>query len=131
MSKFESIFSSNTNIDSNLSSLFKKKIAEPELPAKNIELPGAVDSEDDELQNEELDQLKTEIKQVGKKAKKLKSEKKVKRIDLETESRTIFVGNLHKDCKKSVNKSQICINFEGNYEYLNIFRSLKGAYEVV
>jgi hypothetical protein len=102
MSKFESIFSSKTNVDSSLNSLFKKKIA-VEVPArKSNDLPGAVDSEDDELQDEEADQIKSEIKQVGKKAKTLKADKKVKRFDLESEGRTVFVGNLHIACKKNV-----------------------------
>jgi hypothetical protein len=91
-------------VNANLNSLFKRKIA--------VEVPAPVqsvqdDSEEDELNDEKADQLRTEIKQVGKKAKSLKAEKKFKKPDLESEKRTVFIGNLHKDCKKTVNTTRL------------------------
>ncbi|CAF0757730.1 unnamed protein product [Brachionus calyciflorus] len=73
MSNFESIFSSNTQVDENLNELFQKKIErpiEPETPAKS-----------------EQDLKKS-------------SQKKFKKLDPETEKRTIFIGNLSKETKK-------------------------------
>lgn len=83
MSKFESIFGSNTDVDPNLNDLFSKKIErKPDNEAK------APDSES-----------KTKK---GKKSEK--DGKKIKKFDPETEKRTIFIGNLVKDCKKEVPK---------------------------
>ena len=108
MSKFESIFSSKQNADSNLSNLFKNKdkvdaaIRETRTAREKLE---DMDSENDntEVREEEEANLKMRIKKTEKATKNLKGDKKIikKRVDPESEKRTIFIGNLHKDCKKN------------------------------
>ena len=71
-SSFQSIFSSNTDVDPGLSKLFNRKVkpkkpVEPAVEASPVEAP-----------------------------------KKLNKLDPETEKRTLFVGNLHADCKKEV-----------------------------
>jgi hypothetical protein len=105
MSKFESIFASSSNVDSNLNSLFKKKKAdENAAPIINMD-----DSESDQ-ENEKEEEIKSQIKKVTKsKDGIVKADKKLKAFDLEKEKRTIFIGNLNADCKKNVKK--LCYSF--------------------
>ena len=96
--KFQSIFSSNEKIDQNLNALFTQHQDEGKNVNENVELDetGSVvsfQSNNDEQQptsNEERDKKSTN-----------KNNKKNK-FDQEKEKRTVFVGNLQKDCKKEV-----------------------------
>ena len=62
MSKFESIFSSNTNVKSNLNSLFAKKTANAIIKAQTNDADDDTDNEEE--REEQVQQLKNEIKKV-------------------------------------------------------------------
>ncbi len=71
--KFESIFSSNPDVDPNLSKIFERK-----LKPKKEKISAAEPKKPED------------------------TKKKLKKLDPESEKRTVFVGNLHSGCKKEV-----------------------------
>lgn len=83
--EFQSIFSSNENVDANLSKIFKRKV-DNKVNKNELEDILSNSSEDDE-----------EIAAANSKGAK---QSLVKKRNAESENRTIFIGNLNCDCKK-------------------------------
>lgn len=88
--EFESIFSSKTNVDPKLNGLFKKKTVDQK---DHVQL--VISSR---LAAKQAEEKKQAEEQLAKKDKK----GEIKKRDPESEKRTVFVGNLHKDCQKNV-----------------------------
>lgn len=81
-SAFESIFNTNSDVDPNLNKLFTREVKVHKEPVE-----------------EETEESEKAVKRTKLDGKALK---KVKKADLESEKRTVFIGNLHVDCKKEV-----------------------------
>ena len=88
--EFQSIFSSNENVDANLSKIFKRKV-DNKVNKNELEDILSNSSEDDE-----------EIAAANSKGAK---QSLVKKRNAESENRTIFIGNLNCDCKKEVHET--------------------------
>ena len=97
--KFQSIFSSNEKIDQNLNALFAQKQNEGdninELEDEINETGSVVSFESNNDQQPASNDQEKNKKSDNKNTKKNK-------FDIEKEKRTVFVGNLQKDCKKEV-----------------------------
>jgi len=94
--KFQSIFSSNEKIDKNLNALFAQH--EEKNVNENIELDETGSVLSNESNNHEHPPQSNEERDKKSASKNSKKNK----FDLEKEKRTVFVGNLQKDCKKEV-----------------------------
>lgn len=93
---FESIFASNKNTNPNLESLFNKK------SHRNPNTNDIIDAI--KLSNNEKT-IENESSKVNIIETTRRKTNKKKKFDEETESRTVFVGNIPKETKKEVSKS--------------------------
>ena len=101
MSSFESIFASNTNTKSNLDALFKNSKSKVNPNTKSI--LDAIVQKDEIIKDEPTaTTTATGIAIPTSTRKSTRNNKKINRFTKETESRTIFVGNLPNTTKKEV-----------------------------
>jgi hypothetical protein len=98
MTSFESIFASNTNTKSNLDALFKNSKSKANPNTKSI-LDAIV--QNDEIKNVSSTDGSGIVAPTSTR-KLTRNKKKINRFTNETESRTIFVGNLPNTTKKEV-----------------------------
>ena len=101
MSNFESIFTKNEKVDPNLNALFERKIEHK--PKKSKKSTKLNETTDDSIENsKDLPALDSLSEESSDEEELNTTEKKLKKLDPETERRTVFVGNLNTNSKKEV-----------------------------
>ena len=101
MATFESIFASNNNAKTNLDALFKNSKTRVNPNTKSI-MDAIVRTEESVVDNSTTITEPTNIMKPTSSRALARKNKKLKKFPLETESRTIFIGNLPRDTEKEV-----------------------------